>query len=71
MKLNPWAPKNEGKLTVANSDKENSQLTQTAKAESSNPALTPTANPKTTTSTHSRPLPTTPKPNAPSGTCFA
>jgi hypothetical protein len=31
--------------TVANSDKENIQLTQTAKAESSNPALTPTANP--------------------------
>jgi hypothetical protein len=29
---------------VANSDKENSQLTQTAKAESSNPALTQTAN---------------------------
>jgi hypothetical protein len=29
--------------TVANSDKENSQLKQTAKAESSNPALTPTA----------------------------
>src|SRR5476651_1247342 len=30
--------------TVANSDKENSQNKQTAKAESSNPAMTPTAN---------------------------
>jgi hypothetical protein len=30
--------------TVANSDKEKSQLKQTAKAESSNPAMTPTAN---------------------------
>jgi hypothetical protein len=33
--------------TVANSDKENIQLKQTAKAESSNPAMTPTANPGT------------------------
>jgi len=33
--------------TVANSDKENIQLTQTAKVESSNPALTQTANPGT------------------------
>ena len=33
--------------TVANSDKEKSQLMQTTKAESSNPALTPTANPGT------------------------
>ena len=33
--------------TVANSDKEKSQLTQTTDAESSNPALTPTANPGT------------------------
>src|SRR5471032_1856806 len=33
--------------TVANSDKEKSQLKQTAKAESSNPAMTPTANPGT------------------------
>src|SRR5476651_1244193 len=33
--------------TVANSDKEKSLLRQTAKAESSNPALTPTANPRT------------------------
>ena len=32
---------------VANSDKENSSLKQTAKAESSNPALTPTPNPAT------------------------
>ena len=32
--------------TVANSDKENSQLTQTTKAESSNPAMTQTANPE-------------------------
>src|SRR5471032_652839 len=32
--------------TVANSDKENSQLMQTANAESSNPALTQTANPE-------------------------
>ncbi|QIE28547.1 hypothetical protein SBC2_66230 (plasmid) [Caballeronia sp. SBC2] len=32
---------------VANSDKENIRLTRTAKAESSNPALTPTANPRT------------------------
>jgi hypothetical protein len=30
--------------TVANSDKENSQNKQTTKAESSNPALTPTTN---------------------------
>src|SRR5471030_2987114 len=30
--------------TVANSDKEKIRITQTAKAESSNPALTPTAN---------------------------
>jgi len=29
---------------VANSDKENSSLKQTAKAESSNPAMNPTAN---------------------------
>jgi len=34
--------------TVANSDKENIQLTQTTKAESSNPAMTPTANSKPT-----------------------
>jgi hypothetical protein len=33
--------------TVANSDKENSRLTQTTNSESSNPALTPTANPGT------------------------
>jgi len=33
--------------TVANSDKENIQLTQAAKAESSNPALTQTAIPGT------------------------
>src|SRR5471032_2921260 len=33
--------------TVANSDKEKSQLKQTAKAESSNPAMTLTANPRT------------------------
>jgi hypothetical protein len=33
--------------TVANSDKEKSQLKQTAKAKSSNPAMTPTANPGT------------------------
>src|SRR5476649_952891 len=33
--------------TVANSDKEKIRLMQTAKAESSNPALTPTANPGT------------------------
>src|SRR5471030_1304239 len=33
--------------TVANSDKEKSQLKQTTNAESSNPALTPTANPRT------------------------
>src|SRR5476649_2474669 len=32
---------------VANSDKENSQLTQPAKAESSNPAMTKTANART------------------------
>jgi hypothetical protein len=32
---------------VANSDKEKIRITQTAKAESSNPALTPTANPRT------------------------
>src|SRR5471032_1261666 len=32
---------------VANSDKENSQNKQAAKAESSNPATTPTANPRT------------------------
>jgi hypothetical protein len=32
---------------VANSDKENSSLKQTTNAESSNPALTPTANPRT------------------------
>src|SRR5476651_159706 len=31
--------------TVANSDKENSQVTQTTNTESSNPALTQTANP--------------------------
>jgi hypothetical protein len=33
--------------TVANSDKEKSQLRQTTNAESSNPALTPTANART------------------------
>src|SRR5476649_2795648 len=33
--------------TVANSDKEKSQLKQTTNAESSNPALTQTANPRT------------------------
>jgi hypothetical protein len=33
--------------TVANSDKEISQLKQTAKAESTNPALTQTTNPRT------------------------
>src|SRR5476649_1424648 len=33
--------------TVAQSDKENSQLGQTTNAESSNPALTQTANPRT------------------------
>jgi hypothetical protein len=33
--------------TVANSDKEKSQLKQTANAESSNPASTPPANPRT------------------------
>ena len=33
--------------TVANSDKENIRLKQTAKAESSNPAMNPTANPGT------------------------
>src|SRR5471032_3548575 len=33
--------------TVANSDKEKSQLTQTANAESSNPASTPTSSPRT------------------------
>src|SRR5471032_68053 len=32
--------------TVANSDKEKIRLSQTAKAESSNPALTPTTNPE-------------------------
>src|SRR5476651_915378 len=32
--------------TVANSDKENIQLTQTAKVESSNPAMTPAPTPK-------------------------
>src|SRR5471030_2394504 len=35
---------------VANSDKENSSLKQTAKAESSNPALTPTTNAESTRS---------------------
>jgi hypothetical protein len=35
--------------TVANSDKKMSQLRQTTKAESSNPAQTPTANPESTT----------------------
>jgi hypothetical protein len=33
--------------TVANSDKENIRLSQTTTAESTNPASTPTANPKT------------------------
>src|SRR5471030_1048217 len=33
--------------TVANSDKEKIRLSQTVKAESSNPALTPTSNPRT------------------------
>src|SRR3984957_16632637 len=33
--------------TVANSDKENIRVTQTTNAESSNPGLTPTANPRT------------------------
>jgi hypothetical protein len=33
--------------TVANSDKENIRVTQTTTAESSNPALTPTASPRT------------------------
>jgi hypothetical protein len=33
--------------TVANSDKEKIQLLQTTNAESTNPALTPTANPRT------------------------
>ncbi|MFK4448912.1 hypothetical protein ABH944_008971, partial [Caballeronia udeis] len=33
--------------TVANSDEEKIRLMQTANAESSNPALTPTANPGT------------------------
>jgi len=32
---------------VANSDKENIQLRQTTKVESTNPALTPTTNPGT------------------------
>jgi len=33
--------------TVANSDKENIRLSQTTNTESTNPALTPTANPGT------------------------
>ncbi|CAH2793361.1 MAG: Limit dextrin alpha-1,6-maltotetraose-hydrolase (EC [uncultured Caballeronia sp.] len=46
--------------TVANSDKENSSLEQTTNLESSNPALTPTANPKTS------PTLKQPKPQKPS-----
>jgi hypothetical protein len=45
--------------TVANSAKENIQLTQATKAESSNPALTQTANPRTWHQTQ----PPTQKPN--------
>src|SRR5471032_873843 len=53
--------------TVANSDKEKSQLKQTAKAESSNPALTPTANaentnPASTPTANPKPLPRASKP---------
>src|SRR5471030_2167124 len=58
--------------TVANSDEEKIRLMQTAKAESSNPALTPTANPGTWqpgidpdrwpgTDQHPRPPPTPPQ----------
>jgi hypothetical protein len=52
---------------VANSDKENSQLKQTTNTESSNPALTPTANLSNTnlasTNAQAPPTPANPKPN--------
>src|SRR5471032_2876265 len=49
--------------TVANSDKEKSQLRQTTKAESSNPAMTPTASTKPTAPALTPTIPAPPPPH--------